>query len=74
MAGLISIVGFAALTGLLWLYVFGDNPWPASSETIISGLFVVAFGVLWIGFIALGYLVGRKLEKESRLNRMHILI
>jgi hypothetical protein len=73
-AGLISIFVFAAVTGLLWMYVFGDNSWPTLSETIISGLFVAVFGVLWIGFIALGYLVGKKLEKESRLDRMHILI
>ena len=73
-AGLISILGFAALAGILWLYVFGDNPWPASSETIISALFVIVFGVLWIGLITLGYLVGRKLEPDPSLNRNHILI
>ncbi len=73
-AGLISIFVFAAFTGILWLYVFGDNPWPASSETMISILFVAVFGVLWIGFITLGYLVGKKLENDTQLNRKHVLI
>ena len=73
-AGLSSILVFAAFTGILWLYVFGDNSWPASTETILSTLFVVVFGVLWVGIIALGYLVGKKLERDPSLNRNHILI
>ena len=73
-AGLISIFVFAVLTGFLWLYVFGDNSWPTSSETMITVLFVAVFGVLWIGFIVLGYLVGKKLEKDPQLNRKHVMI
>ncbi len=73
-AGIISIFVLAAFTGILWLYVFGDNPWPNSSETVVSVLFVVVFGVLWVGLIALGYLVGKKLETEPLVNRKHILI
>jgi hypothetical protein len=67
-AGIISIFVFAAFTGILWLYVFGDNPWPDSGETLISVLFVVVFGVLWVGLIALGYLVGKNLETEPLVN------
>ena len=73
-AGLISVLVFAALAGILWLYVFGDNPWPTSSETILSTLFVTVFGVLWLGLITLGYLVGKKLETDFSINRNHILI
>jgi hypothetical protein len=73
-AGISSILVFAAFTGILWLYVFGDNSWPASSETILSILFVAVFGALWVGFIALGYLVGKKLERDPLLNRNHMLI
>ena len=73
-AGILSIFSFAALTGILWLYVFGDNPWPAASETMISALFVLVFGVLWVGLITLGYFVGRKMETDPVLNRNHILI
>jgi len=73
-AGILSIFLFAALTGILWLYVFCDNPWPAASETMISALFVFVFGVLWIGLITLGYFVGRKMETDPVVNRNHILI
>jgi len=74
MAGIISVLAFGAVAGILWIYVFGDNPWPASTETIISTLFVLVFMVLWIGFITLGYGVGTKLENNPLLNRNHVLI
>ena len=34
-AGPISVILFAGLMGVLWIYVFGDQPWPAI-ETVVS--------------------------------------
>lgn len=73
-AGIVSIFGFAALTGILWLYVFGDNPWPAYIEPILAMLFVMTVLVLWMIFIALGFFIGMRLEKDPAPNRTHILI
>lgn len=73
-AGVISIFVFGGLLGVLWLFVFGDNPWPAIYETIVSVLFVLVVLTLWIGLIALGYFVGKRLEKDTILNRSHVLI
>jgi len=73
-AGLAGIFGFAALTGLLWLYVFGDNPWPAYTEPILITFFILTVLGLWMIFIVLGYFVGKGLEKDPALNRTHILI
>ena len=73
-AGIISIVLFGALTGILWIYIFGDHPWPPIVEIILSIAFVLVFLVLWMGFILLGYGIGRRLEKDPTLDRTHILI
>lgn len=73
-AGMISILVFGLLSGVLWIYVFGDNPWPASAETVISILFVLMFLVLWAGFIFTGYLIGRRLESNPVSTGSHILI
>ena len=73
-AGIISIVVFGGLAGILWMYVFGDNPWPDSSEGIVSILFVFTVLALWIAFIAIGYTVGKRYEKDPALNRNHVLI
>jgi hypothetical protein len=73
-AGFIAILVFAAFAGVLWIFIFGDNPWPAASQSIISILFVGTFLVLWAGFILLGYSVGKRLENASGFNRTHIAI
>ena len=73
-AGVISIFAFGALTGFLWLFVFGDNTWPAYVEPVLAILFVLTLLVLWMIFIVLGYFVGRSLEKDPALNKTHILI
>ena len=73
-AGFISIIIFATFTGILWIFIFGDNSWPPASQVIISVIFVVVFLVLWMSFILLGYGVGRRLEADPAVNRNHVLI
>ena len=74
MAGMISIFLFGAFTGILWLYVFGDNPWPSYAEQLLSIVFVLAVLTLWIVSLVLGYVAGKRLEKDPALNRNHVLI
>jgi hypothetical protein len=73
-AGAISIFVFGALTGILWLFVFGDNIWPAYIEQVLPILFVLTLLFLWAIFIALGYFIGRRLEKDPSLNKTHIFL
>jgi hypothetical protein len=35
--------------GVLWLFVFGDSPWPAWTEWLVPALMLVLFPSLWIG-------------------------
>ena len=73
-AGIISIFLFGAFAGILWLYTFGDNPWPSYAEQLLSIFFVLTVLTLWIVSLALGYVVGKRLEKYPVLNRNHVLI
>ena len=73
-AGIISIVAFGAFAGVLWIYVFGDNPWPSYAEQLLSIVFVLTVLTLWIASTVLGYVVGKRLEKDPALNRNHVLI
>lgn len=73
-AGLLSIFLFGAFVGVLWLFVFGDDPWPGFSETVVSAVFVLVVLALWTGFILLGYFVGKRLESDPALNRKHVWI
>lgn len=73
-AGLISILVFGGLMGIFWLFVFGDNPWPPLAETIISIVFVLVALILWVSFIIVGYVVGKRLEKDPTIKWSHVLI
>ena len=73
-AGIISIFVFGAFAGVLWIYVFGDNPWPSYAEQLLSMVFVLTVLTLWIASTVLGYVVGKRLEKDPAWNRNHVLI
>jgi hypothetical protein len=73
-AGIISILLFGALAGLLWIYVFGDTSWPASADVFLSIGFVVTVLCIWIASIVLGYFTGKKLENDPVVNRNHVLL
>ena len=73
-AGIISIGMFGAIAGILWIYVFGDHPWPSYSEPLLSISFVLTVLTIWIASILLGFIVGKRLERDPLVNRNHVLI
>jgi hypothetical protein len=66
------VIGFAG--GILWLYVFGDNPWPAYTDTILAVFFVLVFMAAWLAFLITGFIVGKRLEQDPVLKKKHILV
>ena len=74
LAGIMSFFALGAILGILWLFVFGDNPWPASPDTILAILFGLTFLIVWITLIRIGYATGMKLEQDPALHWAHILI
>ncbi|HVF38086.1 MAG TPA: hypothetical protein VNA29_09130 [Sphingomicrobium sp.] len=41
------LVTAGAMLGFLWLYVFGDAPWPSWTETVLGPAIVLAGFLLW---------------------------
>lgn len=73
-AGITSLLFFGAVIGVLWLFIFGDNPWPVSVEQVFPVVFVIAFVLLWGACIVIGYSLGKTLEKDPTLNKNHVLL
>jgi len=73
-SGLTSMFVFGASMGVLWLFVFGDNPWPSSINTIFGVILALIFLTIWIGIIMIGYRVGKRLEANPTVNKNHILL
>jgi hypothetical protein len=69
-----SFIIFEALAGVLWIYVFGDNPWPSLIDKILPVLFALVFLTIWIITIVVGFIIGKRLEKNQVLNKKHVLV
>ena len=63
-----------ALAGFLWLFVFGDEVWPSSVETILAILSFFTFFVIWGALIARGFFVGLRLESDPVMNMNHVML
>ena len=69
-----ALLLFGAAAGALWLFVFGDSPWPAAVGTVLPVLFGLVFLGLWSGSIAWGFRLGKKLESDPAPNLKHVLL
>ena len=68
-----AVLSGAGVGGLLWLFVYGDNPWPAYTDTVVMGLATcVGIGVLAAALVAChGF--GRRLESAGGLRAGHVV-
>ncbi len=70
---IISLLLFAAAAGVLWLFVFGDNPWPASANNLLAAMAIPICMTLWVAFMSVAYAAGKKQEASAALNAKHVV-
>jgi hypothetical protein len=71
---IMTLLVIGAVSGFLWLYLFGDNPWPTASAKLLSILTAGMLLVLWTVTIVFGYLTGKRLEVSPGRNRWHYVV
>ena len=64
---------FGAAAGILWIFVFGDNPWPPFAGNILAVMIVLVCLTLWVVFMYAAYVVGKKQEAHASLNAKHVM-
>jgi hypothetical protein len=69
-----TMFALGGIAGMLWLFAFGDDPWPSSTGPILATMGFVIFLLSWIGLAWLGYRLGKRLEPDPSVNRSHILL
>ena len=69
-----GLVAFGIGAGVLWIFVFGDNPWPPAVDAILPVLSLVVLVVSWVAITIFGYFYGKGREDVAGLNRSHVLI
>src|SRR6185369_12892896 len=58
-SGIAAFALFGAAAGAMWLFAFGDNPWPQAAQTALGLGFAAAWLALWLGLLALAFVFGR---------------
>lgn len=67
LAGLaVALQVFALAAGVSWLYLFGDDPWPAGAERYLLTVSLGAGLATWGAGLAVGYVLGRRCEAMPR--------
>jgi hypothetical protein len=69
-----AAMAVAALAGLLWLFVFGDNPWPPAASTLLGAVFLLGSAGLWLAQLAAAFAVGKRQESRPSLNLKHVAL
>jgi len=75
---LVSIIAaalmLAASAGALWLFVYGDDPWPNTANVLLGAIFLLVAAALWLALLFVAYRVGREQEGERSLNKRHVAL
>ena len=75
---LVSIIAaalmLAASAGALWLFVYGDDPWPNTATVLLGAIFLLVAAALWLALLFVAYAVGRQQEGERSLNKRHVAL
>lgn len=61
---------FALAAGVSWLFLFGDNPWPAGVERYLVGIPLAAGLATLAAGLGVGYAVGRRSESAPGPERL----
>jgi ABC-type Fe3+ transport system permease subunit len=69
-----AILAGAAGAGVLWIFVYGDNPWPASANAIVMALASAVGLAVLAGLLLVARRVGKSRESRGGLRRAHVLV
>jgi hypothetical protein len=64
-AAIVAVLLGAAVAGGLWLFVLGDDPWPASASTALTILFALVGVGVWVGLLTVAYAFGKTQEARA---------
>jgi hypothetical protein len=73
-AAIASMAILGAMAGIFWIFVFGDNAWPAWAEYALIALFYLVLLALWIPTLVWGFRTGKRREGQPGSSASHVLI
>lgn len=73
-AYLFALFTAGGTAGALWLFVYGDNPWPSSAGYLITIVACLSFLAAITALLISAYRTGKHQEMHGVVNRKHTLI
>lgn len=73
-AAISTVALAAAVAGVLWIFVFGDDTWPSFVHRTMSVLLFAVFACIWIALLAAAYAWGKRQEAATAMNRKHVVL
>jgi len=71
---IVAVLLFGAAAGALWLFVFGDSPWPASADKVLVALFLLVCTTVWIALMSVAFIAGKKQEAYTSFDTRHLMV
>jgi hypothetical protein len=71
---ILMVVATAGLAGVLWIFVYGDNPWPAYLDQLAPIFMGTVFLGTWLGLIWTAYRWGQRQESLPFFNKKHAYV
>jgi hypothetical protein len=60
--------------GILWIFVYGDRPWPESVNTMLMGVAIAGSALTLTALVALSYFIGKSGESRGGVPRSHVVV
>lgn len=71
-AAIVTVVVTVAIAGILWLFVYGDHPWPSFVDRY-SPIFIVAvLATTWLALLSAVLAWGKRQEARASFDMKHV--
>lgn len=71
-AGIAAVAAAGATAGILWLFVYGDNPWPRAAEVAMMAIAAIAALVTMSALLLASYSFGKNREAAGGPSWRHV--
>jgi hypothetical protein len=73
-AAVVAIMFVACAAGVMWIFIYGDNEWPAAAERTVLALSVLVFSIVLAVLLSVLYKFGKGQESHGGVSKKHALV
>lgn len=73
-AAIVTVVVTVAIAGVLWIFVYGDNPWPPFVDRYSPMFIVAVLAITWLALLSAVLAWGKRQEARASLDMKHVYL